>query len=752
MQNSLLGLYRSLLHDVLTVRPELIPRVFPELWEQVKLVPWQIQTEFPLSMEDIRIAFTHLIKTPDIYDDICFCFFIDGLDEYIGTHEEDQKYLTQLLCDWTASASKSVKICVSSREYNVFLNAFSSKQRIRLQDLTWSDMERYVKDNLAYVEDSLGIETVMQNTVRKANGIFLWLALAVKTIRRRLEDAHTVAEIEKELDSLPLELVDLLQHVFNMIKESSPKRAYLVFMTMKRLEPYEIGFSLLHYSFLDEYERDPEFAIKKSFPCSSIENDYRQKKLDLALRKLNGDCRGLVEPKAGDQSEFSLDVIFTHRSIPEFLYQPEIQSEMELYLKFLCLEVVLSQLLLGEIRSRSTMDHIKSSRANLLLYATIHMRSHIKADQTYYRFRQRLDSVLGEDDHPCPKRCQDFYHAIFTKKSAGFKLGYYFRKPYLLCTPLQISMFMGDKDYVVWKMLKNPGISYNLRTWCYLAWAIRGALYDDRIGCFYILKLLLKDSLNPNACIFTKSSTLFDGKGAGLTLWQTFIGYAAFYCKPKDHRHKTQRIFGEVLRMFLEQDVDTHLWVSVELRNATVKIDEESDQDSLMEDDCDSLMNDDDGSIVSHSSDTGQVTPYQMLIFGKEGHRIAHGFYRDFSPVYLLRHKGGELSLRDMIKYWELDNTVTLLELLDKKAKKEGLAISQDGTPQNRIIHNQVNRDLGYAQFESENEQQTAAGTLSEEERSPKLAQNPSLTAYSVWIQSRERERLLIFLLGENAP
>ena len=180
MQNSLLGLYRSLLHDVLTVRPELIPRVFPELWEQAKLVPWQIQTEFPLSMENIRIALTHLIKAPDIYDDICFCFFIDGLDEYIGTHEEDQKYLTQLLCDWTASASKSVKICVSSREYNVFLNAFSSKQRIRLQDLTWSDMERYVKDNLAYVEDSLGIETVMQNTVRKANGIFLWLALAVK--------------------------------------------------------------------------------------------------------------------------------------------------------------------------------------------------------------------------------------------------------------------------------------------------------------------------------------------------------------------------------------------------------------------------------------------------------------------------------------------------------------------------------------------------------------------------------------------
>ena len=207
-----------------------------------------------------------------------------------------------------------------------------------------------------------------------------------------------------------------------------------------------------------------------------------------------------------------------------------------------------------------------------------------------------------------------------------------------------------------------------------------------------------------------------------------------------------------MLRMFLEQDVDTHLWVSVELRNATVKIDDELEKDSLMEDDCDSIMNDDDGSIVSHSSETGQVTPYQMLIFGKGRHRIAHGFYRDFSPVYLLRHKGGELSLRDIIKYWELDNTVTLIELLDKKAKKEGLAISQDGTPQNRLIHNQVNRDLECAQFESKNEQQNAAGTISEEEKSPKQAHNPSLSAYSVWIQSRERERLLIFLLGENAP
>jgi hypothetical protein len=111
-------------------------------------VPWQVQTELDLGNKEIRAAFSRLIENRNLYKKHCFCFFIDGLDEYEETRQEDYKVMVELLCSWTRAAPQDVKICVSSREYNVFLNAFSTERRLRLQDLTRRDMELYVRDKL----------------------------------------------------------------------------------------------------------------------------------------------------------------------------------------------------------------------------------------------------------------------------------------------------------------------------------------------------------------------------------------------------------------------------------------------------------------------------------------------------------------------------------------------------------------------------------------------------------------------------
>ena len=695
LQKSLAGLFRSLLHDILKACPELTPKVFPELWDQVKLLPWQVQTELTLSKTEIQAAFAQLIKNRQLYQDLCFCFFIDGLDEYVGTHEEDHLHMAQLLCDWTKAAPEGVKICVSSREDNVFLNAFSGQQRIRLQDLTRADMKRYIRDNLADIDDEKTMESLVQNITNKAKGIFLWVALAVKSIRQRLQDGYQVPEIEKELDSLPQDLENLFERLLESIDKSvQKKKFYQTFAMMPKLEPYHLGLSLLHYSFLDDYEKDPEFAMKSSLANYSMDHAARIERLDLARRKLNGDCKGLLEaPK---------DVIaFTHRSIPEFLYREGIQTEMKSHLKCFCPETALSQLLLAEIRfTYSKRASARNAREqNLLIYAILDMRLQVKADHEPYYFQEYLNSVTLEDKARGPDECKANNWYISIKTNTRARIGPFMSGRSMFETPICISAYLGDHEYVAWKTRKSFDVlGSNFETSRLLAWAIDGGVYDDRIGCFEILKSFLKQRQAPNARIFDESSDLFDGKGAAASIWQSFIGCAVMR-RPREGNPRTRKIFGEIVKMFLEYGADPHIWAL---------------------------------------GRPGWSNPVELII-GRERCSIGLQHYNKSGILGLIDSKGGELSLRDMIKYWHPDNTATLLQLLDKDVEYQEQASQEE------------NKTLGFAGLEPENVEHATELQMEEDIVSERLRSSTSLVLQS-WFKFPEHGLLLMVALSEGPP
>jgi hypothetical protein len=151
----------------------MISEVLPEYWEQIKTVPWQAQSKVHFSTKDIRAALPRLTESDKLYRNTCFCFFIDGLDEYDATAQKDQKAIAELLCVWARTMRKTVKFCISSREYNVFMNAFSAAPRLRLHELTWRDMRKYVHDKLSHIEESENLKFIDYNIPDKAKGIFL---------------------------------------------------------------------------------------------------------------------------------------------------------------------------------------------------------------------------------------------------------------------------------------------------------------------------------------------------------------------------------------------------------------------------------------------------------------------------------------------------------------------------------------------------------------------------------------------------
>ncbi|KAK3370904.1 hypothetical protein B0T24DRAFT_658032 [Lasiosphaeria ovina] len=121
LQRSLPGLLRSLLHDILTSCPKIIPD----------------HDESPISIPPsvILLAFNQLVsRNTTLRDSHCFCFLIDGLDEYAETAQHDRRHMVDLLNNWRKASPGAVKLCASSREDNVFMNAFPADTRLCLHN------------------------------------------------------------------------------------------------------------------------------------------------------------------------------------------------------------------------------------------------------------------------------------------------------------------------------------------------------------------------------------------------------------------------------------------------------------------------------------------------------------------------------------------------------------------------------------------------------------------------------------------
>jgi hypothetical protein len=194
MQKSQVGLLQSLLYQVLRACPTLIMQLCPS---KVLIEPWQRKELFE--------ALNAVSKQTTLHGK--FCFFVDGLDEYEGD-DEDIIVLLQAL-----ASSPNVKICVSSRPWNAFLDAFDdSEWKLALEDLTSNDMRKYVQTMLvqseAYrkISEDPRCETLVPQIAQKAQGVWLWVYLVVRDLLRDLKAEEEYPLLQRRLDSFPNEV------------------------------------------------------------------------------------------------------------------------------------------------------------------------------------------------------------------------------------------------------------------------------------------------------------------------------------------------------------------------------------------------------------------------------------------------------------------------------------------------------------------------------------------------------------------
>ena len=256
---------------------------------------------------------------------VCFCFFIDGLDEYRGDHRD----LIAALCK--LSSSENVKICASSRPWNVFQNAFgkTGDSMLTLQDLSRDDIRAYVSGHLSAHDNFAALRSqgnfctqLIAAVVRKANGVFLWVFLVVRELLKSLDNNDSARDLKRRLDSMPPGLEDYFRHMFDTLEEFYVEQTAQIFLVclhaktalpltafavLERDEPEAAQFTTdLHYDPLD---------------INTLQNKFKG--------RVNARCRDLIEVLTSTTELVVsgnvtlrlplMEVDFLHRTVRDFL-------------------------------------------------------------------------------------------------------------------------------------------------------------------------------------------------------------------------------------------------------------------------------------------------------------------------------------------------------------------------------------------------------------------------------------------------
>lgn len=218
-QCSQAGLLRPIIHDVLEKHTNLFPEVCPEEWEKaLELakhgVPVAVES---WSLSRLQRNFKRLVCCASEKNH--FCFFIDGLDEYDGDYEEISDYFSSL------SNLPYVKFCIASRPLIVFKDSFNGFPSLKLQDLTSNDIQRYIKDKLNghrrmkfwTTREPEQCKILVAQLIDKAEGVFLWVKLVVKSLLKGLSQRDGIPQLLKRLDAFPSDLELLYGHMLSLI-------------------------------------------------------------------------------------------------------------------------------------------------------------------------------------------------------------------------------------------------------------------------------------------------------------------------------------------------------------------------------------------------------------------------------------------------------------------------------------------------------------------------------------------------------
>jgi hypothetical protein len=326
-QRSILGLLRSLLHQIFLANDLILDdviREFPKLLSFRSYEDWSRD-----DLEEILFRALVLHKKGA-------CIFVDGMDE-IDPADGPFDLLELVKRISALPDTKGLKICVSSRPESSFKLGLDPYPKLRLQDLTKQDVEVFAKD-FTRNKCSFGLSGIdeaefVQEIVSKANGVFLWVSLALKSLQRGLTNGDDPTKLMERLRALPSDLAKLYDEMLKRQgddRELYRKEAATLFNIFMFFSE-SISVNLFLYAVaVDPTLRD--LLLENRSPLSS---DIVRNSLLCVDRTIASRCAGILELFSTSEHEEgkveeilamnttrpwkNLQFGFIHRSAKEFL-------------------------------------------------------------------------------------------------------------------------------------------------------------------------------------------------------------------------------------------------------------------------------------------------------------------------------------------------------------------------------------------------------------------------------------------------
>lgn len=320
IQKSLRGMLQTLLYQLVRAKPKCVPQLFPDRYTLICL---DGQPEGSWSVSELRTA---LLQYARLYaPSTALLLTVDGLDEFDGTDHERREVCALLL---NMAKKSNVKVCVSSRAWNVYEDAFSTAPQLCIELLTRNDITVYVEDKLLgnaiskqwYAAEPTHAREVIAEVVRKAEGVFLWVRLVVRDLLEGTEQGDDIHEMTRILSDTPSDLEALFDDIPSRIEDRNKDSAYRVFQFVLHGQ-YPI---MMHY-----FSHNAAVQNERHLPEAQIQQTLENRQL-LEERRINARSLGLLQfDILGSHTPPFQVVSFMHRTARDFVSSSYTVKKME---------------------------------------------------------------------------------------------------------------------------------------------------------------------------------------------------------------------------------------------------------------------------------------------------------------------------------------------------------------------------------------------------------------------------------------
>ncbi|KAH6881054.1 hypothetical protein B0T10DRAFT_551352 [Thelonectria olida] len=329
MQTTQKGLLMSLLRQMIEGCPGLVSFACSNRWETLCLFGYnppdweeqELRNVFQLAVKNIGRCGARV------------ALFVDGLDEFQGK-PEDLISLFKDIQDYT-----DFKLCVASRPWTEFEDAFERKPYLRLENLTHDDIKSFVTSKFESEQMFAKLrlrerdfsDQLIELVVSKASGVFLWVTLVVSSLIAGMGFADRVSDLHRRLDMLPPDLTDLYGKMLSSLDPFYLEHAAQLFGLV---DASPDPMNLVLASFADE--DDSMSALNRNVEVLSDESI--RLRIDTMRRRINSRSKGLLEVKGRSSTPHGLDfeisshsaytVQYLHRTVKDYIESENVQRTL----------------------------------------------------------------------------------------------------------------------------------------------------------------------------------------------------------------------------------------------------------------------------------------------------------------------------------------------------------------------------------------------------------------------------------------